>query len=111
MWAADCSERVPTDELRVALAHAVGHLENAAPRKLGPARRAPPVLVFIDGACEPEGTSIGAIMFCPGVQPQAFGAILNEETVCSFLEVYYRPNSSYRASRNLPYGISKVHLV
>ena len=52
IWASDGRARVPTVELRMALAHAVGHLENAAPRRLGPARLEPPVLVFTDVSCE-----------------------------------------------------------
>jgi hypothetical protein len=83
-WSSKGIDRKVTPELMVLLEYSLAALKAAKPRVVCCSAASEPVIVFIDGACEPEGTSIGAIMFCPGVQPQAFGAILDEETVCSW---------------------------
>ena len=43
-----------------------------------------PVLVFSDGACEEEGSSIGALCVAPGEGAQCFGAMVSKETVDSW---------------------------
>ena len=43
-----------------------------------------PVLVFSDGACEVDGTSIGAVVIAPGVGAQCFGATVSESTLESW---------------------------
>ena len=70
--ASDQRARPPTDELRLALAHATIHLETAGPRVIGPRRSEPPALIFTDGACEPEGTTAGGVLI-DGSVIQCFG--------------------------------------
>ena len=56
------------------------------PRTLTVSKPTHPVLVFTDGACEPEGdslrASIGGVLYLPGaVSMRAFGAVLGRELV------------------------------
>ena len=60
------------------------HFSSAGPRRIGPAHAVPPVLVFSDGACEDNGTSIGAVIIVPGVGAQCFGATISESTLESW---------------------------
>ena len=45
------------------------------------ARSRPPVLVFTDGACEEDGTTVGGVLVDPESEWQSFGAKLSEATV------------------------------
>ena len=44
----------------------------------------PPVLIFTDGACEEEGTSIGAVIWDPLGGCECLGAVVSEETVAKW---------------------------
>ena len=79
-WARLRAARLPTEELRLAMAHGLLHLEQAGPRKIGPRRPDPPVLVFTDGACEEEGTTGGGVII-DGKFVQSFGTAVSEEQV------------------------------
>ena len=70
-----------TDELKVGMRWLVHHFRTAGPRVVSKARDEPPVLIFSDGACEVEGTTVGAIMFDPLAQAECFGAKLSERTI------------------------------
>ena len=81
-WASKASSRPPTGELKLALAHAVVHLEHAGPRRLGPRRSDPSVLVFADGACADSGTSTGAVIFAGSVV-ECFGCRVSaDQLIC-----------------------------
>ena len=62
----------------------VKQLEEARPRVVGPRRDTKPVVVFLDGSCEPEGTMVGAVMFHPVVGVQCFGMVVPEQIVDSW---------------------------
>ena len=79
-WAAEGSSRRPDEELWLALAHAVCHLEPAGPRRVGPARNEKPVLVFIDGACKEPGTPVGGLILCGGIV-ECFGVQISQAQV------------------------------
>ena len=56
------------------------------PRKLSLVERRPPVVVFTDGACEPDAidryeASVGGVIFVRGEQPRFFGGKLHESLV------------------------------
>ena len=56
------------------------------PRKLSLVERRPPVVVFTDGACEPDATdryeaSVGGVIFGRGEQPRFFGGRLHESLI------------------------------
>jgi len=71
---------MPSELLKLALSHAVIHLETAGPRVIGPRRREKPVLVFTDGACEPEGTTVGGVLV-DGSVAQCFGCVVSAPQV------------------------------
>ena len=57
----------------------VEHLTKAKPRVIEARKSLPPVLIFSDGACEAEGTSIGAVLFDPfSNRLQCFGAEVSQ---------------------------------
>ena len=62
----------------------VHQLEEARPRIISPRRFDPPVLVFLDGSCEDEGTMIGGVLFAPGERVQCFGARVPDKLVESW---------------------------
>ena len=58
-------------------------LRDAEPRAVGPSSAHPLIIVFIDGACEDSGVSIGGVAFLPsGVE--YFGAMVPEVVVESW---------------------------
>ena len=58
------------------------HLLGAKPRVIHARNVLPPVLIFSDGACEPEGTSIGAVLYDPLSELlQCFGAGISPGTL------------------------------
>ena len=79
-WASEQAPRRPTEELRLALAHATIHLETAGPRVIGPRKSQKPILLFTDGACEEDGTSVGGVLV-NGDDIQCFGFRVVEERV------------------------------
>ena len=79
-WAASSGLRPLTEEVRVALRSTCVHLRDAPPRVVGPSRVDPPILVFIDGACEAT-VSIGGVLIDPVGECQCFGAVLGPEVV------------------------------
>lgn len=70
-----------TDEMRSSLTSVCLALLSAGPRIVKSSCNIPPIVIFTDGACEPEGTSIGGMFFEHGSRPQAFGAMLSDEVV------------------------------
>jgi hypothetical protein len=83
-WASIQVERALSPELIEALAEVCLSLDRAGPKIIMPISFEPPILVFTDGACEPEGTTIGAVIFVPGMQPESFGAKMSSELVQSW---------------------------
>jgi hypothetical protein len=82
-WASVGAERQLTPEMIVGLRSVKGSLGAAGPRIVEPCSSVPPVLIFTDGACEPEGTSVGGVLFSPGNRPQVFGARLTRSAAAS----------------------------
>jgi len=62
-----------TEELAHALNWTLTELEKAIPKRIGPPRQEPPVLVLLDGACEESCTSIGGVLIVPGGVVECFG--------------------------------------
>jgi hypothetical protein len=83
-WASDPIERKLDDALVEALGLVTGSLCRAGPKVVMPISFEAPVLIFTDGACEPEGTTIGGAIFIPGLQPECFGAKISDEVVQSW---------------------------
>ena len=79
-WASERRPRMPSELLKLALSHAVIHLETAGPRVIGPRRKEKPVLIFTDGACEPEGTTVGGVLV-DGPVAQCFGCVVSAPQV------------------------------
>ena len=79
-WASESRSRMPSELLKLALSHAVLHLESAGPRVVGPRRKEKPVLIFTDGACEPEGTTVGGVLV-DGSLTQCFGCAVSATQV------------------------------
>ena len=63
----------------------IHHFKTAGPRVVSDAHDTPPVLVYTDGACEDNGTTVGGILFQQGEKPQCFGARLSKQTVDGWL--------------------------
>lgn len=82
-WASIRVPRPVSDELRVAMRCAIKHLSTAGPRVINPESTEPPLLVFIDGACE-ETTSIGGVLLDPRGRCEYFGATVSQQTVDSW---------------------------
>ena len=79
-WASEHRARPPSEELKLAIAHGLRHLETAGPRVIGPRRSERPVLVFTDGGCELDGTTVGGVIF-DGPVVQFFGCKVSVEQV------------------------------
>ncbi len=62
-----------------ALQWIIRHLKTAEPKRLGPRSFAPPVIILTDGACEPDCTSVGGVMFDPEGDNMCFGAVVSKE--------------------------------
>ena len=61
------------------------HIASAGPKVIrARTPSVPPVLVFSDGACEVECTSIGAVLIDPLGICECFGAVMNEATIASW---------------------------
>ena len=80
-WVSFGCEMKLTQELDLCLSTTKNLLLGAGPRIVRAISMERPVIVFTDGACEEDGTSIGAVMFLHGAAPQAFGAVLDTATV------------------------------
>jgi hypothetical protein len=83
-WSSKGIDKSVTPELAFLLSSSLVALKGAKPKVVRCHEAEAPVVVFIDGACEPEGTSIGGIIFAPGRVPEAFGAVLDSATVESW---------------------------
>ena len=51
----------------------VDSLKRSRPRVLGPPSGQSPELVFVDGACEEEGTSVGGVLVSSAGEVECFG--------------------------------------
>ena len=78
-WASVGGIRPLTDEMRYALRAIEPALSVAGPRLIEPSSSRRPTLIWTDGACEPDGTTVGGILIKDGMRPQAFGARLTKE--------------------------------
>jgi hypothetical protein len=54
----------------------IAELEKDLPKIIGPPRSERPHLVFTDGACEDDGTSIGGVLYCPDGTVECFGCVV-----------------------------------
>ena len=72
-WTKEAGAQRITSELLSGLRWVVSELAKDLPRVIGQPRCALPHLVFTDGACEPEGTSIGGVLITPGGKIECFG--------------------------------------
>ena len=68
----------------------IAQLTGAAPRIIGPAREMAPILIFIDGACEESGVSVGGVLFDP----------ISGITECFGLQVPEKVVATWKASEN-----------
>ena len=75
-WASGGDDKRITEEVRDSLSSVMGALRGAGPRVISFSGEEKPIVVFIDGACEEDCTSIGGILFEHGKRPQAFGAVM-----------------------------------
>ena len=80
-WAREIKVGPPSDEIALGLNWILQHFQSAGPRRVEPAHSTPPILVFSDGACEEEGTSIGAVIVAPGLGAWCFGAKVSVQTL------------------------------
>ena len=71
-------------QLKQALMVVCEALSSAKPRRVGLPDGSPPIIIFTDGACELECTSIGGILFDGTSQPEAFGAVMSKSTIESW---------------------------
>ena len=65
-WASSGGRWKIDEVLAAALQSIVDHFTSVAPRIVGPRRIESPVLVFTDGACEEDCTSVGGVIWCEG---------------------------------------------
>ena len=77
----DGDERWLAGEIRVSVEMVMDTLWIAGPRIVKMVRNVMPIIVFTDGACEKEFTSIGGIIFEQGKRPEAFGAVMSDRIV------------------------------
>ena len=75
-WASAGDDKNLTDEMRIGLVTLMHTLLAAKPRLVKMIRDVLPIVIFTDGACEKDGTSIGGILFEQGCRPLAFGAMM-----------------------------------
>jgi hypothetical protein len=83
-WASVGFKRKLTDEVKLAISVGCTSLFNAKPKVVLPACADRPVCIFTDGACEPEGSSIGGVIFDGSQAPELFGAMLSKSVVDSW---------------------------
>jgi len=74
--------QVPDESFKHLLLAAAKHIEHAKPRTVKKCH-SPPVVVFVDGACEQEGTSIGGVLL-DGHRVECFGATLPSHLVAEW---------------------------
>ena len=79
-WAKIRMDRALSEDLALALQGVGPALVRAPPKTVGPASLRPPIVIFTDGACEPEGSSIGGVLF-DGDLIECFGALLEQTLV------------------------------
>jgi hypothetical protein len=83
-WASVGFERELTDEMKFALSAGCEALMGAGTKRITRMSRDKPVLVFTDGACEADGTTIGGVMFDGDSVPELFGGRIAEKTIKSW---------------------------
>ena len=84
-WASAGTELKIDRELEACMVHTMAALRTAGPRVIRSGGDKPPAVIFVDGACEPEGTTIGAVLFDGDCQPEVFGAVISTEVVESWV--------------------------
>ena len=65
-------------ELALGLTWVIEELEKDLPKIIGPPRSERPHVIFTDGACEEDGTSIGGVLYCPDGTAECFGCVVPE---------------------------------
>jgi len=83
-WAQCGADKPLTLEMEAILMSVCEALSNARPKIIRPRWSCSPVIVFTDGACEDQCTSVGGVIFEAGGNPEAFGAIMAPEVVESW---------------------------
>jgi hypothetical protein len=84
IWAKVSTERKLSEELSEAIGSIGETLEMSGPRVIKENTGQRPVLVFTDGACEEESTSIGGVLFHDDDQVEAFGAEIHPDTLAQW---------------------------
>ena len=77
-WASTGGWRPLTEEMRAGLKMIEPALSSAGPRMVQSISEERPIVIFTDGACEPQGTTVGGVLIVPGLQIQAFGGKLTK---------------------------------
>ena len=80
-WVKEGKSEPMSLELSKGLDWLIEHFETAGPRIVSGARSERPILVFTDGACEDEGTTVGAIIYEVGRTAECFGLKVNQDVV------------------------------
>ena len=70
-------------ELRAALPWVLDQLDTSEPRRVGPSSSDRPIVVFLDGACEDAGVTVGGVAMLP-VGVQFFGMVVPPAVVQSW---------------------------
>ena len=66
------------DELKRLVAQSIDAVGQLVPRIVQFGRRETPVVIFVDGACEVEATSVGEVLLDQGGRPELSGATSSE---------------------------------
>jgi hypothetical protein len=81
IWAKVGAERKLTTEMALAIGSIGDTLEASGPKVIKVHTGLRPVVIFTDGACEEDSTSIGGVLFRDDDQVEAFGAELHPDTI------------------------------
>ena len=74
-----------TPEVAEGVDWVIDQLSSSAPREIGPIRDQKPVLIFIDGACEDAGVSVGGVMYDPeSGRTECFGLMVPDKVVSTW---------------------------
>ena len=80
-WTREIGSQCVSQELEKSLVWTINELLLNIPRVIGPPRSEMPVLIFTDGACEADCTSIGGVLITPSGRVECFGIELPKEIV------------------------------
>jgi len=83
-WTKEGGIKQVSDELEQCLNWTINEIKLDIPRTIGPQRKDMPVLIFTDGACEPDLTSVGGVMISQGEVVQCFGMELPAKFIDSW---------------------------